>query len=95
MRSLKGSHLQGGVDRTGDPILTSAVVHAMHIMLSVKRGDHEGLTLHPWLASEEDLAPHPACDPDPDTDPCIPKSSSCLLGSPVWDCLVPTQQLLV
>jgi len=37
--------LRGGVDRTGDPILTNAVFHATHIILSLKLGDHEGLTL--------------------------------------------------
>jgi len=37
--------LQGGVDRKGDPIWTNAVFHAMHIILSSKLGDHEGLTL--------------------------------------------------
>jgi len=43
-RSLR-SHLQGGVDRTGDPILTNEVFHAMHVILSLKLGDHKGLTL--------------------------------------------------
>jgi len=38
--SQKGSHLQGGVDRTGDPILTSEVFHVMHVILSLKLGDH-------------------------------------------------------
>ena len=38
-------HLQGGADRTGDLILTNAVFHAMHVILSLKLGDHEGLTL--------------------------------------------------
>jgi len=37
--------LQEGVDRTGDPILTNAVFDAMHIILSLKLGDHEGLAL--------------------------------------------------
>jgi len=37
--------LQGGADRTGDLILTNAVFHAMHIILSLKLGDHEGLAL--------------------------------------------------
>jgi len=43
--SWKGSYLQGGADRTGDPILTNEVFHAMHIILSLKLGDHEGLAL--------------------------------------------------
>jgi len=45
VRSRKGSYLRGGADRTGDPILTNEVFHAMHIILSVKLGDHEGLAL--------------------------------------------------
>jgi len=43
VRSRKGSHLKGGADRTGDPILTNEVFHARHIILSLKLGDHEGL----------------------------------------------------
>jgi len=39
----KGSHLQGWVDKTGHPLLTNAVFHAMHVILSLKLGDHEGL----------------------------------------------------
>ena len=45
MRSRKGSHSQGGADRTGDPTLTKALFHAMHAMLSLKLGGHEGLAL--------------------------------------------------
>jgi len=45
VRSWKGLHLQGGADRTSDPVLTSAVFHAMHVILSLKLGDHEGLAL--------------------------------------------------
>jgi len=37
--------LRGGLDRTGDPTLTSQVFHAMHVTLSLKLGDHEGLAL--------------------------------------------------
>jgi len=37
--------LQGGVDRTGDPIGTYAAFHATHFIVSLKLGDHEGLTL--------------------------------------------------
>jgi len=33
VRSRNGSHLQGGADRTGDPILTNEVFHAMHIIV--------------------------------------------------------------
>jgi len=36
--------LPGGADRTGDPILTNVVFHAMHIILSLELGDHEDLT---------------------------------------------------
>jgi len=45
VRNHKGSHLWGGADRTGDPILTNTTFHAMHIRLSLKLGDHEGLAL--------------------------------------------------
>jgi len=45
VRSQKGSHLRGGVDRTGDPILTSEVFHAMHVIPSLKLTDHGGLAL--------------------------------------------------
>jgi len=31
------------VDRTGDPLLTNNVFDAIHIILSLKLGDHEGL----------------------------------------------------
>jgi len=41
----KGSYVQGGADRAGDPILTDEVFHAMHVILSLKLGDHEGLAL--------------------------------------------------
>jgi len=45
VRSCKTLHLRGGVDRTGDPILTNKLFHAMHVILSLKLGDHEGLAL--------------------------------------------------
>jgi len=45
VRNRKGSYLQGGVERTGDLILTNEVFHAMHVILSLKLGDHEGLAL--------------------------------------------------
>jgi len=37
------------------------------------------------VASEEDPAPYPACDPDPDSYLCIPESSFHLLRRPVQD----------
>jgi len=81
VRSCKGSYSRGGADRTNDPILTNTVFYAMHVILSLKLGDHEGLILlRPWLPSEEDLARCPACDPDADSYPCIPEFSSCLPG---------------
>ena len=49
------------------------------------RGPH---SLHPWPASDEDPAYCPACDPDPDSDSCVPESSFLLLLRPVWDFLV-------
>jgi len=33
------------VDRAGDPILTDWVFHAMHVIFSLKLGNHEGLAL--------------------------------------------------
>jgi len=42
---MEGSCLQGGADKTDDPILTREVCHAMHIILGLKLGDHQGLTL--------------------------------------------------
>ena len=36
--------MQEGVERTGDPILTNAVFHAIHIILSLKLGGHKGVT---------------------------------------------------
>jgi len=39
VRSHKGSHLWGGVDRTGDPIVTNALFHAMYVILSLKLRD--------------------------------------------------------
>ena len=45
VRSRKGSFLRGGADRTGDPIFTKAVFHAMQVILSLKLGDHEGVSV--------------------------------------------------
>jgi len=45
VRSRKGSYLWGRVDRTGDLILVKEVFHAMHVILGLKLGDYEGLTL--------------------------------------------------
>jgi len=86
MGSCKGLHLQGRADRTGDPILACKVFHAMHVILSLKLGDYEGLALfnHGQLLP----ASCPACHPDAYSDPCIPESSSLLLLSPVQDFLV-------
>jgi len=84
VRSHKGLHVQGGADRTGGLILNNVVFHAIHITLTLKLGDHEGLSVHGWLLKRTLLV----CGPDPDSDPCIPESCSCLLLSPVWDFLV-------
>jgi len=43
--SHKGSHLRGGVNSTGDPILTNAVFHAVLVIPSFILGDHEGLAV--------------------------------------------------
>jgi len=45
VRSRKGSYLQEGADSSGDPILTNAVFHAMHITLCLKLGDHDVLVI--------------------------------------------------
>ena len=45
VRSRKRSLLQREQDRTGDPILTNVVFHALHIIHSLKLGDHKGLAL--------------------------------------------------
>jgi len=45
VRSRKESYLRGGVVRTGDAILTNELFHAMHVILNLKLGDHEGLAL--------------------------------------------------
>jgi len=45
VRGCKESYFRGEADRTGDPILTNVVFHVMHVILSLKLGDHEGLTL--------------------------------------------------
>jgi len=37
--------MQGGAGRTGDPIVTYTIFHAMHTRLSLKLGDHSGLAL--------------------------------------------------
>jgi len=33
------------MDRTGDPIVTNALIHAVQVTLGLKLGDHEGLAL--------------------------------------------------
>ena len=45
MRSWKGLYFRGVADKTGDLILTKEVFHAMHVILSLMLGDHEGLAL--------------------------------------------------
>jgi len=61
----------------------------MHVILSLKLGDHEGLALlHPWPASEEGPTCYSACNRDPDSDLCIPEPSSHLPLRPVQDFLV-------
>jgi len=37
--------VRGGVDRTGDPILTKEVFHVMHVILILKLEHHKGVTL--------------------------------------------------
>jgi len=43
VRIHKGSYLQGVTDRTGHLILTNEVFHAIHVILSLRLGDHKGL----------------------------------------------------
>jgi len=54
--------LQGGTDRTADPILTNTVFRAVHVTLSLKLGDHEGLAVfvHGRLLQRTLLAVLPA-----------------------------------
>ena len=62
MRSHKELHLQGGADWTDDLILTNTVLHAMLVIVSLKLGDHEGLTffIHVWLLKRTLLVVLPA-----------------------------------
>jgi len=50
------------MDRTGDPILTNKVCHAIHVILIVKLGEHEGpaLFIHGWLLKRTMLLILPA-----------------------------------
>ena len=61
--------------------------HARHTQFKVG-GSRGSRSVFPWLASEEDLTCCPAYDPNPDSYPCIPESSSHLLLRPVQDFLV-------
>jgi len=45
MRSHKVLYLQGGSARTGEPILTNGIFHAIPIIFSLKLGDHEDLAV--------------------------------------------------
>jgi len=45
VRSLKRSYLQGGVNKTGDPVLTNEAFHAIHSILSLNLEDHGSLVL--------------------------------------------------
>ena len=78
---------RGGQDRWPDTDRQVIPCHASDTQFKAW-GSWGSRSLRPWLASEEDPAHCPTCDPDPDSDPCIPEPSSCLLPSPVQDCLV-------
>jgi len=43
--SQKGLYSRGGAGWTGDLVLTNEVFHAMHVILRLTLGDHEGLAL--------------------------------------------------
>jgi len=92
VRSHKGSHLQGGADRTSDPVVTNSVFLDIQVSLPYAQfkagGSWGSCSLLSWPASEEDPAHCSACDPDPGSDLCIPESSSCLLLRPAQDILV-------
>ena len=64
-----------------------SICHTPHTQFEAG-GSQGAHSLHPWLVSEEDPAPCPVCDPDPNCYLCIPEYSSHLLLSPVWDFLV-------
>ena len=77
----------GGRDRWPDPDQCGIPCCAHHTQFKAggSRGSH---SLHPCPTSAEDPARCSACNLDPDSDPCIPESSSCLLPRPVRDFLV-------
>ena len=87
-RFHKWGVVKGCTYRTGDPILTSEVFHAICLTQFKASGSQGSGSLCPWQPSEEDCPPCPACNPDPDSDPCIAEGSSCLLLCPVQDFLV-------
>lgn len=60
----------------------------------LEMGDHKSLSLlvYGWHLK---TVCSPACDPDPDSSPCIPESSSHLLLTPVQDLLVYALEPLV
>jgi len=68
----------GGQDTWPDIDQLVILRHAHHTHFK-SGGSWGSLSLHPWLPSEEDPAYCPACDPNVDSGPCIPESSSCLL----------------
>jgi len=53
---------EGWAEPCGDPVLINEVFHAMHVILSLKLGDHEGLALfvHGWLPKRTLLLVLPA-----------------------------------
>jgi len=59
---LEGVILARRAERTGDPILTNVVFHAVYIVLSLKLGDHEGLAVffHGYLLKRTLLIVLPA-----------------------------------
>ena len=78
---------EGWQDRWLDVDQRGIPRQARHIQFK-DEGSRGSRSLWPHPPSEEDPAPCPARDPDPDSDPCIPESSSCPLLSPVQDLLV-------
>ncbi|PKU42461.1 hypothetical protein llap_7219 [Limosa lapponica baueri] len=96
-KSVEGSHLWGGTDRTGDPKLTNRVFHPICITLSIKTEGSKGqLSFFNGQCPRRTL---PVRLPliliraflTPDLE-----SSSCPSPSPVWDFFpVPTGDVIV
>jgi len=87
VRSREGSHARGGADRTGDLVLANVIFHAVPVTLGLELGITRGSLSLSMAGSWRGPCPCPACDADPDCDPCVPESSAHPLPGPARDCL--------